>query len=131
MSAADNLTWKQVQQGTHQVVDLFGRGLDFGRIALVSHFRCAYQYLFVPRDDKYWPLVHRLGVHGCVRRPCKAGQNDVRAADPAHHGLGSHNPGTLAQPVRPGPGALMIQVPSTRSSFPLKRSRNSTPTTRR
>ena len=111
---------KQVGEGAHQVVDLFRRRLDLARIALVCNLGGAHQHLFIPGNDKNRTLVDRFGVDRCIRRAREAGQNDVRAADAAHHGMrrsrcGSAGTSRSAQ----GPVALMIQVASTRSSFPL------------
>ena len=95
-----------MDEGAHQVVNLFGRRLHLSRIPLVCHFRRAHQYLFVPGNNKNRALVHGLGVDRCIRSACKARQHDMRTANAANHGVRGLDAGALAQAVRPGSGGI-------------------------
>ena len=92
---------KQVNEGTHQVVDLVARGLDVGWIPLVGNLGGAHQHLFIPGDNEDRTFVHGFGVHRRVRSARESGQHDVRAADAFHHRMRGLDAGALAQPVCP------------------------------
>src|SRR5947209_3110559 len=96
---------KKVGEALKKIFNVVCRRLSIVRIAGISHFGCARQYLSIPGDYEERPSIHRLCVDARAGNTMKLRQDNVRAADSADH-LRRRQPGSLGHQINPRPGGV-------------------------